>query len=233
MRAHGRCRRCGRTERAHSDLENRRERSFPQRPHASSIEGEEKQTRGRQPALHTKFRTLPPSRLRRHARCSDSSTSPRGAQSDDQPHARETAAGRNSQAPQDGAEASDQHARAAPSTLRRKRAAPTAKSPTTLTKPTSTLREVTKHVDSEAAKHLTKPTSTPAKPLMLHAKPRCTLQQRHQARYSEATGTLPRSRQLPAAKPPSTLNAKASSDELAYEDIRIDTTKCVVDNPPS
>jgi hypothetical protein len=68
---------------------------------------------------------------------------------------------------------------------------------------------------------------------MLHAKPRCTLQQRHQARYSEATGTLPRSRQLPAAKPPSTLNAKASSDELAYEDIRIDTTKCVVDNPPS
>ena len=35
--AHGRCRPCGRTERAHRDLENRTERGFPQRPHASSV----------------------------------------------------------------------------------------------------------------------------------------------------------------------------------------------------
>ena len=34
--AHGRCRHCGRQERAHSDLENRTARGFPQRPHARS-----------------------------------------------------------------------------------------------------------------------------------------------------------------------------------------------------
>jgi hypothetical protein len=34
---------CGRTERAHEDLENRTERGFPQRPHASSILREKKE----------------------------------------------------------------------------------------------------------------------------------------------------------------------------------------------
>ena len=34
--ARGRCRSRGRTERAHRSLENRTERGFPQRPHASS-----------------------------------------------------------------------------------------------------------------------------------------------------------------------------------------------------
>lgn len=35
--AHGRCRSRGRAERAHRSLENRTERGFPQRPHASSF----------------------------------------------------------------------------------------------------------------------------------------------------------------------------------------------------
>ena len=35
--AHGRCRSRGRIERAHRSLENRIERGFPQRPHASSF----------------------------------------------------------------------------------------------------------------------------------------------------------------------------------------------------
>ena len=37
--AHGRCRSRGRTERAHRSLENRTERGFPQRPHASWMSG--------------------------------------------------------------------------------------------------------------------------------------------------------------------------------------------------
>src|SRR4051812_45778424 len=52
--AHGRCRPYGRQERAHRDLENRRERGFPQRPHASLL-SEKDQTS----ASHTKFLTLP------------------------------------------------------------------------------------------------------------------------------------------------------------------------------
>lgn len=68
-RAHGRCRHCGRTERAHSDLENRTERGFPQRPHASLSSRNEDQKN----ASNTKFLTLPPyppfpRSLRAHAR---------------------------------------------------------------------------------------------------------------------------------------------------------------------
>jgi hypothetical protein len=45
---------------AHSDLENRTRRGFPQRPHASSdFREKEEQNLRRQPAPHTKFRTLP------------------------------------------------------------------------------------------------------------------------------------------------------------------------------
>src|SRR6266540_3631113 len=45
MRAHGRCRSRGRTERAHRSLENRPERGFPQRPPASSLQEEERTER--------------------------------------------------------------------------------------------------------------------------------------------------------------------------------------------
>ena len=55
----GRCRRCGRTERAHSDLETA-ENAVSHSAHTHHrLKEREEQTRGRQPALHTKFRTLP------------------------------------------------------------------------------------------------------------------------------------------------------------------------------
>ena len=61
--AHGRCRPYGRTERVHSDLENRTERGFPQRPHASSFIGSRREDRNVNHASHTKFLTLPPRRV--------------------------------------------------------------------------------------------------------------------------------------------------------------------------
>jgi transposase-like protein len=52
--AHGRCRACGRTERAHSHLENRRKRGFPQRPHASAFSGRRKNRTEAVNSLHTR-----------------------------------------------------------------------------------------------------------------------------------------------------------------------------------
>jgi len=44
-RGYGRCRSCGRTERAHSSLENRTERGFPQRPQPLSLNAKKKKTK--------------------------------------------------------------------------------------------------------------------------------------------------------------------------------------------